>query len=82
MNSAREDLQTPSVDQPTPVARVGDHLPKALGPREMQAAFGLSGPSFRRLQALGEFKPFLLSRPIGKKRYSGEKVQQFLNGRK
>jgi hypothetical protein len=82
MNSAREHSDTPTVDERTPVARVGDHLPKAMGPLEMQAAFGISGPSFRRLQALGEFKPFLLSRPIGKKRYSGEKVQQFLNGRK
>jgi hypothetical protein len=82
MNSAREHSETPTVDQPTPVARVGESLPKAMGAREMRAAFGLSEPSFHRLQSLGEFKPFLLSRPIGRKRYSGEKVQAFLNGRK
>lgn len=75
-------MQTPTVDQPSPIARVGEPLPKAMGALEMRRAFGLSVPSFTRLQALGEFKPFLLSRPIGRKKYSGEKVQAFLNGRK
>lgn len=62
--------------------KVGESLPKALGPREMREAFGISAATFRRQQAAGEFKPFLLPRPIGLKRYSGEKVQAFLNGRK
>lgn len=75
-------MQTPSVDQPSAVSVVGEQLPKAMGALEMCRAFGLSRPSFFRMQTAGEFKPFLLSRPIGRKRYSGEKVQSFLNGRK
>lgn len=64
------------------MALVGEPLPKAMGAKEMMRAFGMSTPTFQRLQAEGEFKPFLLPRPIGRKRYSGEKVQSFLNGRK
>jgi hypothetical protein len=62
--------------------RVGDALPKAMGARDMMRAFQISEPTFHRLQREGEFKPFLLPRPIGTKKYSGEKVQAFLNGRK
>lgn len=68
--------------KPSPVARVGEPLPKAMSPADMMRAFGMSEPTFMRLQAQGEFKPFLLARAIGRKRYSGEKVQAFLNGRK
>jgi hypothetical protein len=57
-------------------------LPKALGPKEMAQAFGMSTANFRRLQKLGEFRPFELPRPIGIKRYSAVKVQTFLRGRK
>lgn len=66
------------------VAGVGDALPKAMGPKDMMRAFGISEPTFYRMQREGELKPFELPRrltPRGK-RYSGEKVQQFLNGRK
>jgi hypothetical protein len=61
---------------------VDDKLPKALSAGDMIRAFGVSAPTFYRLQREGHFKPFLLARPIGIKKYSGEKVQAFLNGRK
>lgn len=48
----------------------------------MCEAFSISRPTFYRREKADEFKPFLLPRAIGKKRYSGEKVQAFLNGRK
>lgn len=65
----------------TGTAQVGDTLPKAMSPSDMMRAFGLSAATFYRRQAAGEFRPFELARPIGRKRYSGEKVQTFLNGR-
>ena len=68
--------------EPVEPAKVGDVLPKALGAAELCEAFGISYTTFYRLQQAGEFKPFELSRPIGRKRWSGEKVQAFLNGRK
>jgi hypothetical protein len=63
-------------------SKVGESLPKAMGPRDMARAFHISLPTFYRSQREGEFKPFLLPRPIAGKKYSGEKVQTFLNGRK
>lgn len=63
-------------------ARVGDSLPKAMGPGDMCKAFGISYTVFHHRELAGEFKPFLLPRAIGRKRFSGEKVQAFLNGRK
>ena len=62
-------------------AQVGDTLPKAMSPAEMMRAFGVSPATFYRRQAAGDFAPFQLARAIGRKRYSGEKVQAFLNGR-
>lgn len=75
-------MQTDTVVNSSQAARVGEHLPKAMGARDMQRAFGLTPATFFRRQAAGDFKPFLLPRAIGAKRYSGEKVQSFLNGRK
>jgi hypothetical protein len=63
-------------------SKVGEALPKAMGPRDMMRAFQISEPTFHRLQRAGDFKPFLLPRAIGTKKYSGEKVQRFLDGRK
>lgn len=48
----------------------------------MMRAFGLTAPTFYRQQRAGKFRPFLLARQIGHKRYSGEKVADFLRGRK
>ena len=62
--------------------QVGQHLPKALTVTDLCRAFGFSRQTFYRRAALGEFRPFELARPIGRRRYSGEKVQAFLNGRK
>lgn len=62
-------------------AQVGDTLPKAMSPSDMMRAFGISRTTFYRREVLGEFAPFLLARAIGRKRYAGEKVQRFLNGR-
>lgn len=64
-----------------PTAQVGDTLPKAMSPADMMRAFGISSTTFYRREAKGEMTPFLLARAIGRKRYSGEKVQKFLNGR-
>jgi hypothetical protein len=75
-------INTDSEVEPTESARVGDKLPKALGPGEMAKAFGISYSTFNRQEKAGEFKPLLLPRRIGRKKYSGEKVQTFLNGRK
>lgn len=69
-------------DGQSPIALVDEQLPKAMSPADMMRAFGMTEPTFMRLQAKGHFKPFLLPRPIGRKRYSGAKVQAFLNGRK
>lgn len=63
------------------IGHVGAKLPKAMGAAEMMAAFGLTEATFQRLKKAGEFEPFLLPRPIGRKRYSGEKVAHFLRGR-
>lgn len=70
-----------SVENKQDVARVGDTLPKAMAPADMMRAFGISRTTFQLLEKRGEFAPFLLARPIGLKRYSGEKVQRFLLGR-
>jgi hypothetical protein len=66
------------------IVRVGEALPKAMGPVDMMRAFQISHATFFRLQSAGEYRPFELPRRIGvrSKRYSGEKVQVFLNGRK
>jgi hypothetical protein len=56
-------------------------LPKAMGPRDMARAFDMTYETFRRRNHKGEFKPFELPRAIGNKRWSGEAVQRFLNGR-
>lgn len=63
-------------------SHVGESLPKAMGNSDMMRAFGLSKPTFFRLQREGHFKPFLLPRPMAGKKYSGERVQRFLDGRK
>jgi hypothetical protein len=60
---------------------VGDTFPKAMNATQMARAFGLSAVTFRKRHRLGEFKPFELPRAIGQKRWSGERVQKFLNGR-
>lgn len=81
MTDTALSTSTPRSDEPSR-GRVGDLLPKAMGIRDMCAAFGISRPTFRKLRTAGEFRPFELARPIGNKRWSGEKVQAFLNGRK
>lgn len=75
MNNATVTIDTLST------AQVGDTLPKAMSPADMMRAFGISSTTFYRREAAGEMAPFLLARSIGRKRYSGEKVQKFLNGR-
>lgn len=63
--------------------RVGEPLPKAMGEKDMCRAFGWSRATFYAKQREGALKPFELPRVIVRnKKYSGEKVQQFLNGRK
>lgn len=79
MVTVNEHFDSSAAVQPL---KVGESLPKALGSADMMRAFHLSRATFFRLQAAGEFKPFLLPRAIGLKKYSGEKVQTFLNGRK
>ena len=57
---------------------VGESLPKAMGPKDMARAFGISEPTFYRYQREGRFKRFELPVRIAPrgKRYSGEKVQR------
>lgn len=62
-------------------SRVGEQLPKAMGSGDMCTAFSISHPTFKKRERAGAFRPFELPRAIGRKRYSGEKVQTFLNGR-
>jgi predicted DNA-binding transcriptional regulator AlpA len=71
-------------DVPRDQAVVGEALTKAMGPKEMARAFGISQPTFYRRQRLGDFRPFELPRRLAprSKRYSGERVQRFLDGRK
>lgn len=76
MNNAQETTET------VMTAQVGDTLPKAMTPADMMRTFGFSRTTFYRREAKGDFAPFLLARAIGRKRYSGEKVQTFLNGRR
>lgn len=82
------DISTDGTAQPEPArqsfkgAPVGEALPKAMGIGDMCRAFGISYPTFRKLERNGEFRPFALARAIGPRRWSGEKVQAFLNGRK
>lgn len=66
----------------TPSATVDEHLPKALSTGEMCRAFGISYRTFYRREQAGEFQPFELPARIGRKRYSGERVQRFLEGRR
>lgn len=81
-NAAHSGDSTAEGPEPTGVAVVGEALPKAMDREDMMRAFGISDSTFLRRQRAGEFRPFLLPRPIGNKKYSGEKVQSFLNGRK
>jgi len=81
-SSERNDISDTSVASHAPATlRVGDKLPKALGTGDMIAAFGISKRTFYRRERAGEFRPFELPRPLGMKRWSGEKVQCFLDGR-
>lgn len=75
-------LNGPDGDRKPDAAKVGEQLPKAMSPRDMYRALGISRQTFYNLERAGELRPFLLPRPLGIKRYSGEKVQAFLNGRK
>lgn len=86
MNTEQVTHDEPSTDERSaqPVstaARVGDVLPKAMTIRDMCWAFGISRPTFYRFEAAGEYRPFELPRPIGNRRWSGERVQAFLSGR-
>jgi hypothetical protein len=76
-----EHLQHEAREIPRTKSTVGEQLPKAMGPSDMARAFGITYETFRRRNHKGEFRPFELSRPIGKKKWSGEAVQRFLNGR-
>ena len=61
---------------------VGDKLPRALGRRDLMQIFGISDATFWRRKREGFFRPFELPRPCGHKRWSGERVEAFLQGRK
>lgn len=67
--------------QPSERSAVGEALPKAMGPRDMARAFGISEPTFFRYQREGRFKRFELPARLAPKgkRYSGEKVQRFFS---
>ena len=60
----------------------GERLPRALGRTDLMRAFGISDTTFWRRKREGFFRPFELPRACGHKRWSGEKVEQFLQGRK
>jgi hypothetical protein len=85
-------LKHHGVEVPAPLASpngdrgsgAGEPLPKAMGPKDMARAFSISEGTFYRLQRAGEYRRFELPRRIGPrgKRYSGEKVEVFLRGRR
>jgi hypothetical protein len=60
--------------------RVGDTLPAALGPRELQQALNITPATFYKWHRLGKFKRFEIKRAIGIKKYSGRLVQAYLDG--
>lgn len=64
-------------------SQVGESLPKAMGPKDMARAFGICEALFYRRQREGAYKRFELPARLSPrgKRYSGEKVQKFLNGK-
>lgn len=62
--------------------RVDDALPKALDAVELRRALNLSERTFFRYRKAGKFDRFLLPRAIGRKKYSGRLVQQYLEGKR
>lgn len=63
----------------TPVL-VGEVLPAAMGPADLQRALRISPATFFRRQAEGKFDRFLLPNPTGPKKFSGRLVQAHLDG--
>lgn len=51
-----------------------------LSPGELLARLGGSQANFYRLQKLGQFRHLEVARPVGVRRYSRFKVEQFLRG--
>lgn len=80
--SVIEHMPNATSKTPSNTLANGEQFPNAMGPRDMARAFGISYETFRRLERMGEFKPFELPRAIGIRRWAFVRVQQFLAGRK
>jgi hypothetical protein len=72
----------PSRDQHvTPRAfKVGDPLPVALDAHDIAHVFGRSVKTVHGWHKAGKLRRFDLPKPIGSKRWSGRKLQEFLDG--
>jgi hypothetical protein len=60
--------------------RVGDELPAACDAHDLARAFGQSVSTIHRWAKGGKLRKFELRQPMGAKRWSGRKVQEFLDG--
>lgn len=60
--------------------RIGDPLPQRMTAKDMQAAFDLKAPRFYELVRAGAFNAFELKPIIGRRCWSGEKVQRYFAG--
>lgn len=60
--------------------RTGDTLPQRMTAKDMQIAFDLNRSRFYELLSAGAFNAFELKPVIGRRCWSGEKVQRYFAG--
>lgn len=60
--------------------QVGDPLPVALDAHDLARVFGRSVKTVHGWHKAGKLRRFDLPKPIGSKRWSGRKLQEFLDG--
>lgn len=60
--------------------RVGDELPKVLDAHDIGKVFGVGVKAVYNWAKAGKLRRFELAKPIGSKRWSGKKLQEYLDG--
>jgi hypothetical protein len=68
------------VDEPREQLRVGEPLPARCLPEDMMRIFGIKAARFYALQAAGKFDRFEIRPRIGRRAWSGRKIQRYLDG--
>lgn len=59
---------------------LGKPIPALMNDTELRQVLSMSTAKFYELKKAGKFKMFEVSRPFGQRRYSGARVQAYLDG--